>query len=171
MNNTSKRHFILQQGFGEPRPENCPTQFAALTFQPKIVALILVLGIVFQSPWLFFALTASLWLGALLPRLNPYDALYRATVGTFRLTPAPAPRRFSQGMAGTFAVAIGACLSLGWNTPAYFLEGFFAIAVTALSVGRLCFGSFIYHLLRGRTDFACRTLPWSRGMEGQVIDK
>jgi hypothetical protein len=162
MNADSKRNFILQQGFEEPQPESCPTQFAALTIQPKIVALVLILGIVLQSPWLFFALSATLWMGALFPRLNPYDALYHAAGGKIRLTPAPAPRRFSQGMAGTFAAAIGACLVLGWKMPAYFLEGFFAIAVIALSVGRLCFGSFIFHLLRGRGDFAVRTLPWSR---------
>ena len=163
MNNASKRNFILQQGFDVPKPERCATQFSALTFQPKIVAIVLVLGIVFQLPLLFFVLSASLWLGALFPRLNPYDALYHAADGKFHLTPAPGPRRFSQGMAGTFAVLIGACLALGWTTPAYFLEGFFAIAVIALSVGRLCFGSFIFHLLRGRADFAVRTLPWSRG--------
>jgi len=163
MDADSKRNFILQQGFEEPRQESCPTQFSALTVQPKIVALILILGILFQLSWIFFALSVSLWLGALFPRLNPYDALYHAAGGNFRLNPAPAPRRFSQGMAGTFAVLIGTCLALGWTTPAYFLEGFFAIAVLALSVGRLCFGSFIFHLLRGRADFAVRTLPWGRG--------
>jgi hypothetical protein len=163
MESDSKRNFILQQGFKEPRPESCTTQFSALTVQPKIVALVLVLGIVFQSPWLFVALSATLWAGALFPRLNPYDALYRAVGGKFPLAPAPAPRRFSQGMAGTFAVAIGACLLLGLNTSAYVLEGFFAAAVIALSFGRLCLGSFLFHLLRGRASFAIRTLPWSKG--------
>ena len=159
----SKRNFILQQGFEEPRSESCPTQFAALTVQPKIVAFVLALGIVFQLPWIFFLLSASLWMGALFPRVNPYDALYHAAGGKFRLSPAPGPRRFSQGMAGTFAVAIGACLALSWNTPAYVLEGLFAAAVIALSVGRFCLGSFLFHLLRGRAGFAIRTLPWGRG--------
>ena len=162
MDSNSKRNFILQQGFDEPRPESCPTQFTALTFQPKIVAIALILGIVFQSPWIFFALSVALWAGALLPRLNPFDALYNVTAGATRLTPAPGPRRFAQGMAATFSAAIGVLLYLERNTPAYVIEGFFFAAVTALSFGRFCFGSFVFHLLRGRAGFAIRTLPWKR---------
>lgn len=37
------------------------------------------------------------------------------------------------------------------------------IAVASVALGRLCFGSILYHLARGRIDFALRTLPWGRG--------
>ena len=43
------------------------------------------------------------------------------------------------------------------------LEGFFMVAVGALLFGGFCFGSFLFHLLRGRADFARRTLPWATG--------
>ena len=36
------------------------------------------------------------------------------------------------------------------------------VALGALVFGRFCLGSYLYHLLRGETSFANRTLPWSR---------
>jgi hypothetical protein len=161
----SKRNFILQQGFDEPRPESCSPQFDALTFQPKLVAVWLVLGILFQSTWMFLALSAALWMGALLPRLNPFEAVYRAAVGAYPFTPAPAPRRFSNGMAATFSLAIGWCLYWDLRLAAFIVEAFFLAAVIVLSFGRLCLGSFIFHLLSGRAAFAVRTLPWKKGDE------
>jgi len=158
----SKRNFILQQGFDEPRLASCSPQFAALTFQPKLVTVALVLGILFQSPWIFLVLSAALWIGALLPGLNPFEAVYRATIDPYPFTPAPGPRRFSNGMAAAFSLAIAACLYWDFRIAAYVVEAFFLAAVIALSVGRFCLGSFIFHLLSGRCDFAVRTLPWSK---------
>jgi hypothetical protein len=36
------------------------------------------------------------------------------------------------------------------------------VALGALVLGRFCLGSYLYHVLRGETTFANRTLPWSR---------
>ena len=66
-------------------------------------------------------------------------------------------------MAGTFALAIGISLVLGWNVTALILEGLLIVALGALVFGGFCLGSFIFHLLRGRATFAKRTLPWARG--------
>jgi hypothetical protein len=62
-------------------------------------------------------------------------------------------------MAGTFALAIGVSLLVGWRAAAYVLEGMF---VAALVFGGFCLGSFVFHLLRGRVAFAMNTLPWVR---------
>jgi hypothetical protein len=115
---------------------------------------------------MFFALTAVLWWSALAPRFNIFDALYNWILARSRgssLTPAPAPRRFAQFLAGLFALAIGISLALGWRTTAVVLEGFFIAAIALLVFGRFCFGSFVFHILRGRIDFAKRTLPWAAG--------
>jgi hypothetical protein len=66
-------------------------------------------------------------------------------------------------MAGTFALAIGISLALGWNVIALALQSLLIVAVGALVFGGFCLGSFIFHLLRGRATFARRTLPWARG--------
>lgn len=128
--------------------------------------LIVVIGVLLQAPAVFLALSAVLWWSTLLPRWNPFDALHNLTLGarpgSVRLTPAPAPRRFAQGMAATFALAIGAFLLLDWRTAVYVVEGLLLVAVTALVFGSFCLGSFVFHLLRGRAEFARRTLPWAR---------
>jgi len=161
-----ERNFILQQGLEDPGPQDTHRRFEALLFQPRLIGLVVLVGITFQSPAVFLGLWAVLWWSALLPRLNPFDALYNLTLGTragaVRLGPAPAPRRFAQGMAGTFALAIGVLLRLEWFITACVLEGFLGVAIVALVFGRFCLGSYIYHLLRGETEFAGRTLPWTR---------
>lgn len=165
----AERHFILQQGFPEPPREACAIQYHSLVFQPRIVGLVVLAGVLFQSPALFLALGAILWGSALRPRLNPFDAIYNATAGArpgaVRLSPAPAPRRFSQGMAGTFALSIGTFLLLEWRLAAYVAEALMLTAVAAIVFGRFCLGSFIYFLVRGEADFARRTLPWRRDQE------
>ncbi len=135
------------------------------SFSRGLIGLAVLVGITLQSPAVFLGLWAVLWWSALLPRLNPFDALYNVTLGArpgaIRLRAAPAPRRFAQGMAGTFALAIGAMLRLEWFITATVLEVFLGAAIAALIFGRFCLGSYIYHLLRGETDFAAKTLPWS----------
>jgi hypothetical protein len=161
-----KRNFIVQQGFEEPAPAVCPRQYSALHFQPRTVFLWIVAGILFQSAPVFYTLCAVLWWSALLPKLNPFDVVYnlifRHRAGAFHLTPAPAPRRTSQAMAGAFALACGLLIHFGPSTAAYIVEGVFLAAVLALTLGGFCLGSFVHYLLSGRVEFARRTLPWGK---------
>ena len=163
----AKRNFILQQGLQEPPAASCSLQYSSLLFQPRLVGLIVLVGVVFQDARVFLALAGVLWWSALVPRLNPFDALYNATLarrpGGIPLAPAPGPRRFAQGMAGSFALAIGVSLFQGWKTAAIVLEVLLAVAISAQIFGGFCLGSFIFHLLRGHAAFARRTLPWARG--------
>jgi Domain of unknown function (DUF4395) len=163
----AKRNFILQQGLSEPPLASCPLQYSALLFQPRLVAIVVLLGVILQEPGVFLALAGLLWWSAVFPRRNPFDALYNwlrsRRPGRIALSPAPGPRRFAQGMAGTFALAIGISLELGWQLTAIVLEGLMIAALAALVLGGFCLGSFIFHLLRGRAAFARRTLPWVRG--------
>jgi len=168
---TSDLNFIIQQGLAVPRSPTCRVLTSALLFQSRIVGLTVIAGMLVQSPHVFAILGLVLWWSALLPRLNPFDAFHNATLGARpgapRLGPAPAPRRFAQGMAGSFALAITLALTGGTRGAAHVLEALFLAAVAALAVFRFCLGSFIFHLLRGRAEFALRTLPWGRGNEEQ----
>ena len=162
-----KRNFILQQGLPEPPTASCPLQYSALLFQPRLVALVVLVAVLLSSPLIFLALAGVLWWSALFPRWNPFDALYNrivaARTGRIPLSPAPGPRRFAQGMAGTFALGIGASLLMGWHLTAIILEAILVLAVGALVFGSFCLGSFVFHLLLGRLGFAKRTLPWASG--------
>jgi hypothetical protein len=163
-NPDSVRNFLLQQGLDTPAGESCRLRYSALMFQPRVVGAIVLLGVILQSPTIFLVLSGILWWSALLPRWNPFDAVYNRTLGSrpgaVRLSTAPPPRRFAQGMAGSFALAIGALLILGMGTAAVVVQTLLVAALAALVFGRFCLGSFTYHLLSGSSEFAVCTLPW-----------
>jgi hypothetical protein len=160
----ARRNFILQQGLVAPVQEGCPVRFSALMFQPRVVGTVLLVAVILQSPAIFLVLSGILWWNMLIPRLNPFDAIYNRIIGTrpgaVRLSPAQPPRRFAQGMAGSFALAIGALLLLQRGAAAIVLQVMLLAALSALIFGKFCLGSFVYYLLRGKTEFAVGTLPW-----------
>ena len=164
--NAAKRNFILQLGFEDPAPAVLPLQYSALVFQPKVVLIGVVAGILFQSPAIFAALGALLWWSALFPKLNAFNELYNRTIGSrpgaFRLGPSPAPRRGAETEAGAVALTIALLIYSGFSLAAYVVEAIFLAAALAVLIGSLCFGSFTYHLLRGRWRFALQTLPWAK---------
>jgi hypothetical protein len=166
-NPDTRRNFILQQGLDAPAQEGCPVRFSALMFQPRLVGLFTLLAVILQSPTIFLVLSGILWWNVLIPRLNLFDVVYNRTLanrsGAVHLEPAPPPRRFAQGMAGSFALTIGVLLLLQLGTAAIVVQVLLLAALAALIFGRFCLGSFLYHLLRGRSDFAIGTLPWKQG--------
>lgn len=161
-----KLNFVRQQGFQDASPDSCSYQFPALMWQPRAMGILVLIGLILQSGPYFLALSAILWWNVIVPSLNPFDALYNLFVarpqGLPRLTPALAPRRFSQGMAGTFMLAIGLALVYGQTYIAWAIEALLVVALTALILGGFCMGSYFYWLFTRHADFANRTLPWSR---------
>ena len=164
----ARLNFVRQQGFQDANARTCDVEYPALMFQPRVVGLLVLAGVLLQSPALFLILSAVLWWSALVPRANPFDRLHDllATLrqNPSRLAAAPAPRRFSQGMAATFMLLIGVSLLTGWRGLAGALEGLLLIALGALVIGKFCLGSYLFHLFTGNGAFAKRTLPWSRGV-------
>lgn len=163
---TAEVNFVRQQGFQDETAEACASRYPALMWQPRAIGVLVLAGLATQS-WRFFAaLGVVLWWNALVPRLNPFDVLSNALVakpnGRPRLGPAPGPRRFAQGMAGTFMLAIAGCLAGGWSLLAWIIEGALVVALAGLIFGRFCLGSYLFHVLRGRAGFAARTTPWAR---------
>jgi Domain of unknown function (DUF4395) len=166
MSENAKRQLVRQQGFGDPPAASCARLYSALMFQPRLLAGIILLAVLLQSATMFLVLAGILWWNVLVSPRNPFDALYNRAVAAPRnlpsLSPAPAPRRFAQGMAGTILGGAGLALLAGRPLLAWILEGLVVVALGALVFGRFCLGSYLYHLLRGETGFANRTLPWSR---------
>lgn len=158
--------FMAQQGFGDEEPSRRLWHFRALQFQPTVLGVLVVLAIIFQSQAVFFGLAAILVWNVIFPRLNVFERVYDWVVGDPmskpKLEPAPAPRRFAQGMAATFMALTGLSLAWGWMTAAYVFEALLLAALIALIAGKFCMGSYIYHTLRGRSDFANATCPWSK---------
>lgn len=162
----AERNFVEQQGFRDAGADSCGFLYPALMLQPKIVGSLLIIGLILQSWWYFLLLSALLWWNVLVPERNPFDALYNSLIadpkGLPRLTTAPPPRRFAQGMAATFMLVIAATLFLGWHAAAWIVEVLLVAAFAALIFGKFCLGSYVYHLLHHDSGFANRTLPWVR---------
>jgi hypothetical protein len=166
MSRSAQRHFVQQQGFRDAGPSACDLQYPALMFQPRLIGVLVVIGLVFQAWPLFLALAAILYWNALVPSSNPFDAVYNRVIaepkGRLRLTPAPGPRRFAQGLAATFMLVIGLSFAWGLNGVAWTFSVLMIAALAALIFGKFCLGSYLFLRLRGDAAFANRTLPWAR---------
>ena len=152
----SKVDFVRQQGFAT---EGCQDGlYSALMLQPRVIAGVVIAGVVVQSPWLFLGLSAVVWWGALVPRHNPFDAFFnRVMADPARLAAMPAappPRRFSQAMAGTLAMSIATALFAGASHAAWLIEGVFVAGSMSVVVRRFCLPAYMYHLLWPRTPAA-----------------
>lgn len=160
------RNFMKQQGFPDEAAPTCDMHFSGLYFQPRIVGALVVVGIILYSPVLFFVLSGVLWWNVLVPALNPFELAYSRLIAAPRgkpaLGPAPAPRRFAQGMAASMMLIVAFALLLGFVVTAWVFEALLVLAFSLLLFGRFCMGAYIYHLLRGRVSFANATLPWAR---------
>jgi len=164
MDSPGIRNFMRQQGFEREGGAECQMHFAALSFQPRVLGVLVLLGIVLQLPAYFFVLAAILWWNVLIPKWNLFELFYNGAIAAPRgkpvMGPAPAPRRFAQGMAATLFTVAGWALLQGWMVTAWVAEGLIVVAMVSLLFGKFCLGSYIFHLIRGRMAFANATLPW-----------
>ncbi|HKH75309.1 MAG TPA: hypothetical protein VKA59_28325 [Vicinamibacterales bacterium] len=62
------------QGFTTPYIDE--ELYSALMLQPRIVGVIVALGIIVQSPLVFLILSSLLLWSAVVPTRNPFDAIY-----------------------------------------------------------------------------------------------
>ncbi len=151
----SMRSFVRGQGFLDVDERSTAGWYNALMFQPRLIGILVAAGIAIQSAGWFLVLSGILWWNVILPGLNPFDALYNVLIalpraGLPRLGPAPAPRRFAQGMAASFTLVIGISLLQRWSAVAWIFEGLIAIALSDLIFRRFCLGSALFNLLRRR---------------------
>ncbi|HEX5476179.1 MAG TPA: DUF4395 family protein [Vicinamibacterales bacterium] len=148
----SRVRFIRQQGITTPRVDD--ELYSALMLQPRIIGVLVLVGVAGQSASVFLGLAAALWWSALVPAHNPFDAIYNHAVAYRRGRPpldaAPAPRRFAAGLAGVVALAIGVALLAGTPAVAWVFEALFVVAVAAVVFGDSCAGAALYHRLQRR---------------------
>jgi hypothetical protein len=145
--------FVRQQGFAT---EGCQDGlYSALMFQPRVIAGLVISGVVLQNPWLFLALGTVLWWSALVPTHNPFDAFFNQVMTDptrlIAMPAAPPARRFSQAVAGTFAMSIALTLFTGASPAAWLLEGVFVAGSMSAVVRRVCLPAYVYHRLWSRT--------------------
>jgi polyferredoxin len=166
MQRSAKYKFMQQQGFQQESEEATNSHFDALLFQPIIVGSAMLLAIIFQSAPIFLIFSVLLWINTLFPIANPFERLYDVLIGKKReqkpLAPAPAPRRFMQGMAASLMLLSGITILTGLTTVSYIAQAFIAVAFALLLFGKFCVGAYIFHLITGNAKFANQTCPWSK---------
>ena len=78
MSYSAKQNFVEQQGLTTSSGPACELQYAALMFQPRLLGLFVLAGLISQSWIIFLALSAILWWNVFVPALNPFDAIYNS---------------------------------------------------------------------------------------------
>lgn len=139
------------QGFGYLDQEAKSRYALPLRFTPAVGTILVVIGLVLQSPiWLGLLAVVALS-GALFPRHMFIDLIYNFGVRhLFRgppLPPTPTPRRFSY-LISTSSLA-GAALSFYYGLPVlgYILGGVVVVGATILATTLWCLGSWIYRMI------------------------
>ncbi|TFB76138.1 DUF4395 family protein [Cryobacterium glaciale] len=140
-----------KQGFGGLNDDAKSCYAWPLRFTPAVATVLLVLGLVLQSP-LFLGLGAIVPLtGALFPRGMILDLVYNLGVRHLLRAPAlpstPSPRRFSY-LLSTVLIS-GSALSFYYELPAlgFVLGGMVALGGIILTTTHWCLGSWVYRLL------------------------
>lgn len=166
MQHKAKYKFMQQQGFPQETAEATNSHFNALLFQPIIVGTSMLIGIITQSATIFFFFSGLLWINTIFPKANSFERLYDISIGKIRgqrkLDPAPPPRRFMQGMAASLMLLSGLTIITGLAVISYITQAFIAIAFSLLLFGKFCVGAYIFHILKGNSQFANQTCPWSK---------
>lgn len=148
--------FIRQLGFATTYADH--QLYEALMLQPRVVGSVVVIGTLLQSAWPFLALSAVMLWATFRPTQHLFDTIYNHFVarprGLPRLGIAPAPRRFAQGMAATFALVVGLALLADATYTAWALQAFFITAVSTVVFGRVCPPAELYQRLERRRAIA-----------------
>jgi hypothetical protein len=150
------RSCLAVQGFGGLNESQLAELKGPLRIGPAVCSSLMILGLAFNSLAILVALAAIGWLSAAFARGNPVDWVYntvlRRLFGGAPLPPNPPQRRFSCGIAGTFAAATALAFATGLPTLAYILGGFMVLASFTAATTHLCLGGWIYNQLFGKTE-------------------
>ena len=123
-----------------------------LRLAPGLCAAWAAVGTAWSSPALLWALVPFAALGAI-RRGHPFDALYnhvlRHLLGTRRLPPYGAPRRFACGVATVWLAATAAAFGGGATVPGYALGAAFVAAALVPATIDFCIPTFFFGLLFG----------------------
>src|SRR5687767_15818704 len=81
-------NFVKQQGFEDASARTCDLQYPGLMFQPRVIGVLVLAGVILQAAPLFLVLSAALWWSALVPTLNPFERLYNSLIAARQGRPA-----------------------------------------------------------------------------------
>lgn len=142
---------LNKQGFGNLNDEAKARYKLALRFTPGVATVLIVIGLVLQSPVWIGAMALVALSGALFPNGMLIDLVYNLGVrhifGAPPLPSTPKPRRFSYLISMTFLT--GSALSFYFGLPVlgFILGGMVVIGAAILTTTLWCLGSWWYRLI------------------------
>ncbi len=139
---------LQQQGYAEYSESELNSLRFGLRFTPTLCMIGAVVGLVYQIPYLHFALAvlgiAPMWL----PAAHPLDLLYNSSIrhwiGGVKLPPNPLPRRIACLMGGSMNVAVGISFLSGMPNLAYAFGGTLIALQLVVNTTHFCLASWMW---------------------------
>jgi hypothetical protein len=142
---------LNRQGFGNLDEEAQSRYSIPLRFTPGVAAILIVVGLVLQSPIWLWSMSLVALSGALLPSGMIIDLVYnygvRHVFHAPRLPPTPKPRQFSYLLSSVWLA--GSAFSFYYNLPVlgFICGGVVVLGATILTTTLWCLGSWFYRLV------------------------
>jgi Domain of unknown function (DUF4395) len=142
---------LNEQGFGFLDQEAKSRYALPLRFTPAVATMLIVIGLILQSPIWLGAMALVALSGALFPSGMAIDLVYNFGVRHLfhapPLPPTPKPRQFSYFLSASLLA--GAALSFAYGLPVlgFILGGMVVIGATILTTTLWCLGSWIYRMV------------------------
>ncbi len=148
---SSTRKNLNAQGF-QWLGDEAKSRFALpLRFTPTVGTILVLLGLILQSPKVLGAVALIALSGALFPRGMVIDLAYNLAVRHLfhasRLPATPAPRRFSYLLSAALLSGSALALERGLTVLGIVLGGAVALGGAVLATTLFCLGSVFYRLL------------------------
>ena len=147
------------QGFERLTDEAKSRYSLPLRFTPFVATVVIVTGLVLQSPTIVGVMSLVALSGALLPKGMITDLVYNLGVRhLFRapaLPPTPKPRRFSYLLSTISLAGSALSFSVGLPVVGLILGGMVVVGSTMLTLTLWCLGSWWYRLIFGHEATEC----------------
>lgn len=144
---------LNNQGFDGLDAEAKAQCATPLRFTPAVGTVLVLAGLVSQSPALLATMAVAALSGALLPSGMLIDLVYNLGVRHLtharKLPPTPMPRRFSYLLSTALLTASAIALSAGLTTIGFISGGIVALGGAILATTHWCLGSWFYRAMFG----------------------
>jgi uncharacterized membrane protein SirB2 len=151
--NTFTTNNLNKQGFGALDQETKLRYALPLRFTPAVGTLLILTGLILQSPLWLGGMALVALSGAWLPDGMLIDLVYNLVVRHFfhaaALPSTPTPRRFSYLLSMTFLTGSALAFFFGLPLLGFLLGGFVVVGGTMLATTLWCLGSWWYRLFFG----------------------
>lgn len=157
--NTFTRDNLDKQGFEKLSDEAKSRYSWPLRFTPFLATVVIVFGLVLQSPTIVGAMSLVALSGALLPRRMVFDLVYNLGVRHLFRAPAlpatPKPRRFSYLLSTIWLAGSALSFSTGLPLLGLTLGAMVVFGSATLTLTLWCLGSWWYRLIFGAEATEC----------------